>query len=347
MLESIWFILWGVLWAVYFMLDGYDLGLGMLAPYYARNDIERRVIYNAMGPFWDGNEVWLITAGGVTFAAFPTTYAVMFSGLYSALLLILFALILRGVSFEFRSKLEDVRWRKVWDACSAVGSFLPALLLGVAFANIFQGIPIDGEGVYQGTLFTLLNPYGLLGGALFLCLFMVHGSIWLAIKAEGDLHDRAAALVSRLWVALAIVAVVFLAATWFSTRLYDNYLKNPFFFTVPIVLIPLIMVTALFMTRVFIGRAQWWNAFFASSTTIIGATLFGVAGLYPNLLPSSLNPAFSLTIFNSASSPLTLKIMLGVALTFVPVVIAYQAWIHYIFRDKVKEEHITSSFDAY
>ena len=164
MLETIWFVLWGVLWAVYFMLDGFDLGLGSLLPVLAKNDTERRVVYNAMGPVWDGNEVWLITAGGVTFAAFPGTYAVMFSALYTPLLLLLFGLIIRGVAFEFRSKLEDLGWRKLWDTCLIVGSFVPALLLGVAFANIFQGIPIDKNGVFHGTLLTLLNPYGLLGG---------------------------------------------------------------------------------------------------------------------------------------------------------------------------------------
>ena len=191
MLETIWFLLWGVLWAVYFMLDGFDLGLGTLAPFLARTDADKRVVYNSMGPFWDGNEVWLITAGGVTFAAFPTTYAVMFSALYTPLLLLLFALILRAVALEFRSKVEDEGWRKLWDVCHFVGSFVPALLLGVAFANIFKGIPIDAEGDFHGNLLTLLNPYGLLGGVLFVLLFLVHGALWLAIKAEAPLEERA------------------------------------------------------------------------------------------------------------------------------------------------------------
>jgi cytochrome d ubiquinol oxidase subunit II len=340
MLESVWFILWGVLWAVYFALDGFDLGLGTLVPVLAKSDVDKRIIYNSMGPFWDGNEVWLITAGGVTFAAFPTTYAVMFSGLYSALMIVLFALILRGVSFEFRGKLDSPAWTAIWDGCVVVGSFVPALLLGVAFANIFQGIPIDEAGVFQGNLFTLLNPYGLLGGVLFLCMFTTHGALWLAVKTEGPLHDRAAALAKKLWMALAVFAVIFLVATWFATRLYDNYLQNPFVFTVPIVLIPVILVAALFMMRFYMGKASWWKAWFASGLTIIGATLFGVAGLYPNLLPSSLNPAYSLTIYNSSSSPLTLKIMLGVALTFVPIVIAYQSWVYFMFRDKVTEDNL-------
>jgi cytochrome d ubiquinol oxidase subunit II len=337
MLESIWFVLWGVLWAVYFMLDGFDLGLGTLMPVLAKSESEKRIIYNAMGPFWNGNEVWLITAGGVTFAAFPTTYAVMFSGLYSALMLVLFALILRGVAMEFRNKVDNPAWKSIWDVCTVLGSFLPALLLGVAFANIFQGIPIDGEGIFRGTLFTLLNPYGLLGGALFLVLFLVHGALWLSVKTEGPLHDRAGSMASKLWIAELVIAVAFLVATWFSTNLYDNYLKNPFFYVVPIVLIPLLTVAALLMIRFHIAKAQWWKAWFASCTTIVGATLFGVVGLYPNLLPSSLDPTYSLTVHNSASSPLTLKIMLGVALVFVPVVLAYQGWVYHLFKDKILE----------
>ena len=174
-LESRWFFLWGLLWAVYFMTDGFDLGLGTLMPFLAKTEEDKRVIVTSMGPLWDGNEVWLLTAGGVTFAAFPMVYAVMFSSLYSALMLILFALILRGVAFEFRSKVDSDNWRKVWDACIFIGSAAPALLFGVAFANIFRGIPIDQNGIFQGNLFTLLNPYGLLGGLLFLAIFLVHG----------------------------------------------------------------------------------------------------------------------------------------------------------------------------
>jgi len=346
MLESVWFILWGVLWAVYFMLDGFDLGIGTLMPVLARNETDKRVMLNAIGPYWNGNEVWLITAGGVTFAAFPLTYAVMFSGLYSALMLVLFALILRGVASEFRDKVDNLHWKTVWDACMVVGSFLPALLLGVAFANIFKGIPIDGEGIYHGTILTLLNPYGLLGGVFFLVMFLLHGTLWLAVKTDGDLHDRAAALAPQLWLALLVVAVAFLAATWFATRLYDNYLRNPFFFVIPIILIPVAALGALGMTRVYIEKKLWWKSWFSSCVVIVGVTLFGVAGLYPNLLPSSLNETYNLTVFNSASSPLTLKIMLGVALTFIPVVIAYQVWVYHFFRDKVTEEDL-AEHDAY
>ena len=216
-----------------------------------------------------------------------------------------------------------------------VGSFLPALLLGVAFANIFRGIPIDGEGIYHGNILTLLNPYGLAGGILFLVLFCLHGSLWLIIKTEGELQKRAAAFASKLWLALLIISVLFLLATGFATQLYQNYLKNPILFIILIV-----TVASLLLVRVFIKKEAWWKAWSASGGTIVGVTLFGVVGLYPNLLPSSMNPSYSLTIFNSASSPLTLKIMLGVALVFVPIVIIYQAWVYNFFKDKVKENDV-------
>ncbi|MDQ7785061.1 MAG: cytochrome d ubiquinol oxidase subunit II [Desulfomonilaceae bacterium] len=341
MLETVWFLLWGILWAVYFMLGGFDLGLGILSPYVARSDTDKRIVYNTMGPFWDGNEVWLITAGGVTFAAFPTTYAVMFSALYTPLLLLLFALILRAAALEFRSKVEGKSWRKTWDVVLFLGSFVPALLFGVAFANIFQGIPIDADGNFHGNLLTLLNPYGLLGGVLFVLLFAVHGGLWLAVKAEGDLSVRAGRVAGQLWMVLLIVAVAFLAASWFATNLYGNYIAYPWLW-----LVPLVTVVALVTTRLFMLKAAWWKAWFASCLTIVGATLFGVVGLYPNLFPSSLNPAYSLTAFNSSSSPLTLKIMLVVALIFVPIVIAYQTWSHFLFRDKVTSEDLASD-EAY
>jgi cytochrome bd ubiquinol oxidase subunit II len=333
MLESIWFFLWGLLWAIYFMLDGFDLGMGMVMPFITRTDREKRIALQSIGPFWDGNEVWLITAGGVTFAAFPTTYATMFSTLYSPLLLILFGLIIRAVSIEFRGQLDGAGWRKLWDTCLFIGSFGPALLFGVAFANIFQGIPFDDKGVFHGTILTLLNPYGLVGGVLFVLMFVVHGVLWLAIKTEGPLHDRAAATASTLWVPLLVVAVVFLVHTWFATTLYSNYLAFPALFA-----IPLLAVVGLVGIRLMIAKQDWWKAWFASSLFIGGATLFGVVGLYPDLFPSSLHPAYSLTAFNSCSSQLTLKIMLVVALLFLPIVIAYQAWSHHLFKHKITDE---------
>jgi cytochrome bd ubiquinol oxidase subunit II len=341
MLETIWFLLWGLLWAIYFMLDGYDLGLGTAMPFVARSDKEIRTVYNAMGPFWDGNEVWLITAGGVTFAAFPTTYAVMFSTLYSPLLLLLFGLIIRAVSFEFRGKIDSPGWRKLWDTCLFLGSFVPALLLGVAFANIFQGIPFDDKGVFHGTLFTLLNPYGILGGVLFVVMFVTHGLLWLALKTEGPLHDRAGATASNMWVVLLVVTVAFLVYTWSATHLYDNYLANPL-----LLLMLLAAVVGLVLARVFMAQQQWWKAWFSSCFFIVTATLFLVIGLFPNLYPSSLDPVYSLTIYNSASSPMTLKIMLVVALIFVPIVIAYQGWTYYLFKHKITDEDLHSE-EAY
>ncbi|HTY64032.1 MAG TPA: cytochrome d ubiquinol oxidase subunit II [Acidobacteriota bacterium] len=330
MLPTIWFVLWGVLWAVYFMLDGFDLGLGILRPFLAKNEQERRITLNAVGPFWDGNEVWLITAGGVTFAAFPGTYAVMFSALYTPLMLLLFALILRGISFEFRGKEDAMWWRKLWDGCQFVGSFVPALLLGVAFANIFAGIPIDKDGVFQGNLFTLLNPYGLLGGVYFVLLFCVHGAVWLTTKSQGALQERAGRLAAKLWAVLLIVAIAFLSYTWFRTTLWQNVMAKPV-----LLILPLLYVIGLLGTRVFIARKAWWKAWFSSSVTIVGCTLFAVAGLYPALLPSSLDPAFSRTAFNTQSSPLTLAIMLGVALVMVPIVIIYQAWVYHRFSGPI------------
>jgi cytochrome bd ubiquinol oxidase subunit II len=334
-LGTIWFILWGVLWAVYFLLDGFDLGIGTIMPFFAKSDGEKRIMYNAMGPFWDGNEVWLLTAGGVTFAAFPKTYAVMFSGLYTPLMMLLFALIIRGVSFEFRSKVDSAGWRKLWDTCNFLGSFLPALLLGVAFANIFKGIPIDQDGIFQGNLFTLLNPYGLAGGVLFVLLFIHHGALWLAYKSEADIRTRALALAGKTWPILAAVIVVFLIFSFLATQLFANYLAHPALF-----IILLVPVAGLVLTLLYRAQGRVLASWVASAILIGGTALFGVVGIFPALLPSSLNPAWSMTIENSSSSTLTLAIMLGVALVFVPLVIAYQIWNMHTFRHPVTEKDL-------
>ena len=337
MLETTWFFLWGLLWAIYFMLDGYDLGMGTLMPFIAKNDFERRVIYNAAGPFWDGNEVWLITAGGVTFAAFPLAYAVMFSGMYTALLLLLFALIVRGVSFEFRSKVADPRWRKTWDYCQIIGSFLPALLLGVAFANIFQGLPIrpmQGTYVIEGGILALLNPYGLAGGVLFVILFCYHGALWLTIRATGELQTRATVYAKNLWLAELIAIVLFLVFSAFATPLFNNYLANPVLFLVLVV-----PVAGLICSKIAQLRKKWWAAWFASCFVIVGCTFFGLVGIFPALLPSSLDPMWSITATNAgvsaASSPLTLKIMLTVVLIFLPFILAYQFWVYKKFSHPI------------
>ena len=335
-LPMIWFLLWGLLWAVYFVTDGFDLGVGTLLPFLGKDDTQRRIMYNAVGPLWDGNEVWLITAGGVTFAAFPKTYAVMFSALYTPLMLLLFALILRGVSFEFRGKVESPAWRKLWDGCMFLGSLVPALLLGVAFANIFKGIAIDGMGVYQGTLFTLLNPYGLLGGIFFLTFFLVHGSIWLAVKSEGDLHERALKTAHGLWWVLLGAAAALLVAGAFATRLYDNYVAHPVLF-----LVPAFTVLCLLGVKFYLTRGLLWKAWFSSALTIVGATFYGIVGLFPNMLPSSIDPAYSVTVYNAASSPKTLTIMFVLAVIFTPIVLLYQFWAYHLFKNKVTEEDLT------
>ena len=315
------------------MTDGFDLGIGTLMPFLGKTDADKRAMVNSIGPLWDGNEVWLLTAGGVTFAAFPQVYAVMFSSLYSALMLILFALILRGVAFEFRSKVDSDGWRKVWDICIFAGSAVPALLFGVAFANIFRGIPIDQNGIYQGSLFTLLNPYGLLGGVLFLIVFLLHGSLWLTTKAQGELQQRAVSVANKLWPVLLAVAVIFLAASIFATSLYANYLNNPILFAVI-----LLTVCALLGIKVFLAKQAYFKAWCASALTIVGTTFYGIIGLYPKMLPSNIDVAYSLTAHSSASSPQTLKIMLMVVVLFLPVVLAYQIWAYFLFKGEVTEK---------
>jgi len=338
-LQDIWFFVWGLLWAIYFITDGFDLGIGVLLPFLGKGETQKGVMYEAMGPLWNGNEVWLLTAGGGTFAAFPKVYAVMFSSFYAALMIILFALIFRGVSFEFRHQVEDPRWHKLWDTCFFIGSLLPPILLGTAFANIFRGVPIDQTGALQGSLLTLLNPYGLLGGILFLLLFLFHGSVWLAIKSEGRLHEKAVRVGKRVWSVLLLVAVIFLGATKWATPLYDNYLAYPALF-----LLLLITVAALLAGRTYLAQRKLWKAWFSSALTIIGVTFFGIAGLYPKMFPSSLDPAYHLTAHNASSSPLTLGIMLGVALVFVPIVLAYQIWAYGLFRGKISEGKLEGKY---
>jgi cytochrome d ubiquinol oxidase subunit II len=332
--QIIWFILWGLLWAVYFMLDGFDLGAGMLYRFLGRNEAEKSAIRRAVGPVWDGNEVWLLTAGGATFAAFPSAYALLFSYLYSVLLIILFALILRGVALEFRAKGESAAWGRSWDIALFLGSLLPALLFGVAFGNIFRGLPIDSQG-YHGTLITLLNPYGLWTGLFFVLLFLVHGALWLALKTTGGLEARALRCVQRCWYFLLAAAIIFLAWTVPATRLEENYFRRPCW-----LLVPLLAVISLLLIKIWAVRKKTGTAFFASCATIVLVTFTGIIGLYPNLIPSRLDTASSMTAFNASSSPYTLKIMTIVALVFVPIVIAYQAWVYRVFRHKIGAEEV-------
>lgn len=337
MLETTWFILWTLLWAVYFILDGFDLGMGTLLPFLAKNDTEKRIIFNAAGPHWDGNEVWLITAGGVTFAAFPLAYATMFSALYAPLLILLFALIFRAAAFEFRNKVHSDGWRKLWDVCLFLGSFLPALLLGVAFANLFRGIPIDADGVYHGTILTLLNPYGLAGGVLFVLMFAYHGALWLEMKAEGSLRERARNAALGLWPALLCMVLIFLTLTALYTNTFVTVRAHPVIYAALIT-----AVVGLAASRLTLGNRAMLAAWLTSALFILGFTFFGVSGMFPNLIISSIDPAYSVTLTNGASSPLTLKIMLGVTLTAVPIVILYQIWVYWTFAHRITQEELGS-----
>jgi len=331
-LQITWFVLWSVLWAVYFMLDGFVMGTGMLHPVLAKDENEKRAMIHAVGPVWNGNEVWLITAGGATFAAFPTTYALMFSYLYTALLLLLFALIIRGVSLEFRGKVDRPGWKRLWDAGIFLGGLLPALLLGVAFGNIFKGLPMDAAG-YHGGLISLLNPYGLLTGILFVSLFLVHGGLYVAAKTDGALSERSRGFAEKAWVVLLGVAVLFLVQSAFATELFLNYAGMPLLFVVP-----LAAVAALMGIKVSLTKGSVPMAFAASCVTIVMVCFTGVIGLFPNLIPSSLDKAYSMTIYNSSSSQLTLSIMTAVALIFVPIVISYKIWVYRLFSRKISPQ---------
>ena len=333
MLETIWFALWALLWAVYFVLDGFDLGLGALMPFIADNETERRIIYNASGPFWDGNEVWLIAAGGVTFAAFPRAYAVMFSALYAPLLLLLFALILRAVSYEFRNKVDAQGWRRFWDGVHYTVNLAACVLLGVFFANLFKGIPVSADGVYHGNILRLLNPYGLVGGLLFLAVFVMHGAIWLALKSRGRLQIHAVGAAGLAWPCAFGLLCVFLVLTFFYTGIYGNYLARPY-----LLIIPAIAITALLAVPHFLGLAKYWCAWWSSAVFIVGFTFFGVCGIYPDMIISSIAQDATITAFNGASTTLTLEIMLGVALVMVPIVLIYQFWMYRLFSHPVTEE---------
>ena len=327
-LPSLWFLLIAVLWIGYFLLEGFDFGVGILLPVIARDDRQRRAVINTIGPVWDGNEVWVLVAGGATFAAFPEWYAALFSGFYLALFLILVALILRGVAFEFRSKRPDPAWRRTWDAAIVVGSFVPALLWGVAFANIVGGVPLDADHRYTGNLLTLLNPYGLLGGLTTLALFVTHGAAFLALKTTGELRRRARVIGGRVGLVAALLAVLFLGAT---------QIQRGGSASMGLALgAALALVGSLLANRR--DREGW--AFVGSALAIILAVASLFAALYPNVLPSSTDPGFSLTIQNASSTPYTLSIMTVVALIFTPLVLLYQSWTYWVFRRRVSAEAI-------
>ena len=322
-LTTLWFALIDVLWIGYFVLVGFDFGVGILLHVIGRNEPERRAMIRTIGPVWDGNEVWVLVAGGATFAAFPEWYATLFSGFYLALFLILVALILRGIGIEYRNKRGDLAWRGRMDILIAVGSFLPALLWGVAFANIVAGVPIDADKEFQGSLLTLLNPFGLLGGLTTLLLFVTHGLLFLTLKTEGEIRERARGLTLPVGLVTAVVAVVFL--------LWANAIRGDLLSLAVALVAAVAFLGALLAARL---RKEGW-AFFGSALTIGLAVVSLFLALFPDVMPSSLNPDWSLTTTNAASTPYTLTIMTIVAVIFVPVVLIYQVWTYYIFRKRV------------
>ncbi|MBV8996468.1 MAG: cytochrome d ubiquinol oxidase subunit II [Pseudonocardiales bacterium] len=329
-LTDVWFLLIAVLWTGYFVLEGFDFGVGMLLPLVGRDETDRRVAINTIGPVWDGNEVWLLVAGGATFAAFPEWYASLFSGFYLALLIILVALILRGVAFEFRGKIDSDRWRRNWDRAIVAGSLVPALLWGVAFANIIRGVPLNAKHEFTGTLLTLLNPYALLGGLATLLLFALHGAVFLSLKTTREMSERAAGL-AKVIGALAIpVGAGFLV--WTEITRGAGWTMA----TIGVAAAALVAAIAT------VGRRREGWAFVCTAVAIVAVTVTLFGCLYPDVLPST-DPANSLTTVNAASTPYTLKIMTWVAVIFTPVVLAYQAWTFWVFRRRIGRQDIPAA----
>lgn len=327
-LNTLWFILIGILFVGYFILEGFDLGVGIWLPFLGKNDTHRRMIINTIGPHWDGNEVWLITAGGAIFAAFPGWYATLFSSFYLPLLIMLLALIVRGVALEFRSKHNSPRWRSFWDWAICIGSLLPALLWGVAFANFVRGIPIDATKNFVGSFWDLINVYSLLGGLVTLTGFMLHGTLFLSLKAAEPIQSIARYAASRIWVVATAVLVAAVIATYFFTDILQKLGVNPG--PVPIGAVAAILVCGWFIHQ---KRDGW--AFAINSLAILFTATTSFMILYPRVLVSILDPNFSLTIYNSASGPNTLRIMSTVALIFVPIVLVYQGWSYWVFRKRI------------
>lgn len=328
-LSVIWFLLVVVLLAVYIVLDGFDFGVGILS-LFRKDENEKRIYMNSIGPIWDGNEVWLIAGGGSIFAAFPLVYATAFSGFYLAIYLLLLALFMRAVSFEFRSKSESPVYRKIWDLSFGIGSLLPALLLGVAFGNIMRGLPLNENKVFTGSFFELLNPYSVLIGLLSLIAFTMHGAIYLTHKTDGELKDANEKIATKLWM---VVVVLYLAATvatlFVSPFLFIGLTKNIIFWVLFIALL-----ASIAMIPVSLKAKNNKNAFIFSSVML--ASMFGISAvsLFPRLIPSVTNLDNSLTIMNTSSSTGTLTAMLIIALIGMPFVAVYTIWIYRIFKGK-------------
>ena len=328
-LEQLWFALIAVLWLGYFFLEGFDFGVGMLVPFVAADDLDRRVVINTIGPVWDGNEVWLITAGGATFAAFPAWYASVFSGFYLALFLILASLIFRGMAFELRHLRDDARWVRWWDRALFWGSALPALLWGVAFADFVHGVPITAGGEWTGNVVDLVKPYALLGGLATLSLFALHGATYLGIKTEGDVRDRARRAGQRLGPVAFVIVTGFLGWTDLSAHSTHHVGLVP-------PLLPILGVVVLagvgWLVR---DRLEGW-AFIATALVIVAFFTTLLLNLYPNVLVSSVRASDTLTIVQAASHRYTLEVMSWVALIFTPFVLLYQSWSYWVFRRRVR-----------
>ncbi|MFD4564126.1 cytochrome d ubiquinol oxidase subunit II [Streptomyces sp. NPDC058467] len=329
-LHDVWFVLIAVLWIGYFFLEGFDFGVGILTKLLARDRSEKRVLINTIGPIWDGNEVWLLTAGGATFAAFPEWYATLFSGFYLPLLIILVCLIVRGVAFEYRAKRPEEHWQRNWETAIFWTSLIPAFLWGVAFGNIVRGVKIDQNFEYVGNVWDLLNPYALLGGLVTLTLFTFHGAVFVGLKTVGDIRERARKLALQLGLVTAVLAVIFLL--WTQVENGDG--KS----LVALIVAVVALVAALVAVNG--GREGW--AFLLSGLTIVAAVAMLFLSLFPNVMPSSLNADWSLTVTNASSSPYTLKIMTWLAAIATPVVLLYQSWTYWVFRKRIGTQHIAA-----
>ncbi|QDY77783.1 cytochrome d ubiquinol oxidase subunit II [Streptomyces qinzhouensis] len=330
-LHDVWFVLIAFLWTGYFFLEGFDFGVGVLTKLLARDRKERRVLINTIGPVWDGNEVWLLSAGGATFAAFPEWYATLFSGFYLPLLIILFCLIVRGVAFEYRHKRDEDRWQTNWEHAIFWCSLIPAFLWGVAFGNIVRGVKINAEMEYVGNVADLLNPYALLGGLVTLTLFTFHGAVFTALKTVGDIRGRARALATRLGLLTAVLALGFLG--WTQADRGDTA-------SLVAMIVAVVALVAAIATNL-AGREGWSFAF--SGVTIVAAVAMLFLTLFPDVMPSSLNEAWSLTVTNASSTPYTLKIMTWCAGIAAPLVMLYQGWTYWVFRKRIGTQHIADA----
>lgn len=330
-LNILWFILLTFLFSGFFFLEGFDYGVGMLLPFIAKEDNERRAVINTIGPVWDGNEVWMITAGGVMFAAFPHMYATLFSGFYVVLVIMLMGLIIRGVAFEFRGKREEPAWRARWDMAIFVGSLVPALLWGITIANLMRGVPIEADFNYYGGLIPLLNPYSLFGGLVFLSLFIIHGASFLGIKLEGEIKQRAKDLGGKFWILSVVLTVVFLVWTYLAT----DILNNPGFDG----MIPAILAAvALLAYGWFLRKGREGLTFISGALVIVLVIVMVFSGLFPRLMISTLDTANNLTIYNASASPYTLKVLTIVAAIFLPVILVYQGWTYWMFRKRLSPD---------